>query len=277
MTNQATLSRKNRIDATFQALKRRKQKALIAFITAGDPNLKTTEMLALEFERRGVDCLELGYPFSDPVADGPTIQRASNRALRTGITLKALFQCTRRLRRKGLTVPLVLLSYYNPIFRFGERRFVTEAKRNGMDGVIVPDLPLEEAKALVSYGKKNRFHLIFMIAPTSDRIRRKKIIRTSGGFIYYVSVTGTTGIRKRLPKEVIQDVRALKRLTRIPICVGFGVSTPEAARKVSRVSDGVIVGSAIVQKLEKFGRTGSRRLKEKLGKYVSSFTKEVHR
>ena len=264
----------NRIDTTFKTLQRKKQKVLVAFVTAGDPNLRTTEALALEFQKQGVDLLELGFPFSDPVADGPIIQRASTRALRHGVSLNDLFRSVRRLRQKGLSIPVVLLSYYNPIFHFGEARFVKEAKQCGIDGVVVPDLPVEEASSLIRYGRKKDFKVVLLVAPTSDTVRRRKIIQSSGGFIYYVSVTGTTGVRKKLPSQVIKDVLSLKRMTRLPICVGFGVSTPEEARKVSRVADGVIVGSAIVQKLEK-GVSGLAV--RRVGRFVSSFAREVHR
>ncbi len=264
----------NRIDTTFRRLRREGRKALIPFVTAGDPNLKVTETLAREFERRGADILELGFPFSDPVADGPVIQRASIRALKQGVTLKAVFQLTSRLRREGFSIPIVLLSYYNPIFRYGEKRFVKEAGASGIDGVVVPDLPVEEAAGLVSAGRKKRFHVILLVAPTSDRSRRKKIVQRGGGLLYYVSVTGTTGVRRRLPPELLRDVQSLKKMTRIPVCVGFGVSTPETAYRISRVADGIIVGSAIVQKLEK-GVNGSTV--RRVGHFVASLAREVHR
>lgn len=268
----------NRIDTTFITLKKRKQKALVAFVTFGDPTVKTTEGLALEFQKEGADLLELGFPFSDPIADGPVIQRASLRALQRGVTLKELFRSVRTLREKGLSIPVVLLSYYNPIFRYGEARFVREAKGSGLDGVVIPDLPIEESSTLLRHGKEKGFHLIFLVAPTSDAKRRRRIAQAAHGFLYYVSVTGTTGIRKHLPTTLFKDVRSLKRMTRLPVCVGFGVSTPQEARRISKAADGVIVGSAIVQHLENgMARQGLTQLTKNLGRFVSSFVKEVHR
>jgi len=267
----------NRIDITFRTLKKKKQKALVAFVTYGDPTPKMTERLALGFQKQGVDLLELGFPFSDPIADGPVIQRASLRALERGVTLKDLFRSVRNLRKKGFSLPIVLLSYYNPVFRFGESRFVTEARASGIDGVVIPDLPVDEASSLLRYGRKRHFHLILLVAPTSDAARRRWISRCAGGFIYYVSVTGTTGIRKSLPPELAKDVLSLRQSTRIPVCVGFGVSTPTEARRISRFSDGVIVGSAIVRKLEKeMKKDADHRLVERVGRFVGNFVKEVH-
>ena len=268
----------NRINATFRRLKERRKKAFIAFLTLGDPSVRLTEELVVEFQRRGADLVELGFPFSDPVADGPIIQRASQRALANGLSLEALFRTVKRLRQKGVAVPLVLLSYYNPIFRFGEGAFVREAKKSGIDGVIVPDLPLEEAVGLVRLGKRYDFPFIFLVTPTSTAKRRKAILRKARGFLYYVSVTGTTGLRKNLPPDLLQDVRRLKRMGPLPVCIGFGVSTPAVAHRLSRVSDGVIVGSALIQKLEDLRRkqVGSHQLVTRLGDLVEHFVKETH-
>jgi len=267
-----------RIEATFRRLRKEKRRAFVAFLTLGDPTVAVTEDLVEEFERRGVDLMEVGFPFSDPVADGPIIQQASQRALANGLSLKTLFRSARRLRQKGLSIPLVLLSYYNPIFRFGEGAFVREAKRSGLDGVIVPDLPLEEAGGLVRLGRRYDFPFIFLVTPTSSPKRRRAILQRASGFLYYVSLTGTTGIRKRLPPELLQDVRRLKRLGRVPLCIGFGVSTPKTARRLSRASDGVIVGSALIRRLEDLRKrgVGPRRLIERMGHLVEDFVKETH-
>ena len=266
----------NRIDATFRSLLRQRKKAFIAFLTFADPTVAATEKMAAEFEKRGVDFLELGFPFSDPVADGPIIQRASRRALANRLNLQVLFRTVRRLRQKGLSIPIVLLSYYNPIFRFGEASFAREAKRSGLDGVIVPDLPLEEADGLVRLGRRYDFPFIFLVTPTSARQRRKSILRKARGFLYYVSVTGTTGVRKKLPPELSRDVRSLRKMGRLPVCIGFGVSTPEMARRLSRVADGVIVGSALIQQLERLRQRKSSWVKG-MGDFVERFTAETHR
>ena len=269
----------NRIDAAFKKLKKRRKKAFVAFLTLGDPSVAVTENLVIEFERRGVDLVELGFPFSDPVADGPVIQRASQRALANGLSLEMLFRTVKRLRQKGVTIPIVLLSYYNPIFRFGESAFVREARRSGLDGVIVPDLPLEEADGLVRLGKRYDFPFIFLVTPMSGPARRRAILRRARGFLYYVSVTGTTGVRKTLPPDLLRSVRSLQRMGRLPVCIGFGVSAPAVARRLSRVSDGVIVGSALIQNLEELRKRGirSRQLVRRLGNLVERFAKEAHR
>jgi len=240
----------NRIKAKFKKLKQEKKKAFVAFITAGDPNLATTEKLALEFADCGIDILELGVPFSDPLADGPTIQAASGRALKNRVNLRDVFRLVRALRRR-VDLPIALLTYYNIILHFGVKDFVKQAKSAGVDGVIVPDLPPEEAKDLIKAARKDDFATIFLLAPTSDKRRIREVSSASSGFIYYVSLTGTTGARKKLPKEVIKKVRQIKRITPKPVCVGFGVSTPRQARMVASVADGVIVGSAIIKVIEK--------------------------
>ena len=223
---------------------------MIAFITAGDPNLSITEKLSLQFARLGVDILELGVPFSDPLADGPTIQAASGRALKNKINLTDVFKLVKKLRRK-IELPIALLTYYNIIFRFGLNSFVKQAKLCGVDGVIVPDLPMEEAKDLIKQAKKLRLATIFLLAPTSNLKRIRGISSRSSGFIYYVSLTGTTGARKILPRDLIAHIRQIKRITSKPVCVGFGISNPEQAKMISRMADGVIVGSAIIKVIEK--------------------------
>lgn len=255
----------NRIDKKFKNLRKAKKKALIAFITAGDPNLATTERLALEFDRLNVDILELGVPFSDPLADGPTIQAASQRALKNRVNLRDIFQLVKRLRRK-VELPIALLTYCNIVYRFGVKDFVKQAKLAGVDGVIVPDLPVEEAADLIREAKRLKFATIFLLAPTSDRKRIKKVTLNCSGFIYYVSLTGTTGVRKHLPKELIKKVRQIKRVTTKPVCVGFGISHAQQAKAVARVADGVIVGSAIIKVIER--NVGRKELVSKVVKFV---------
>ena len=260
----------NRIEEKFKKLCREKKKAFIAFITCGDPNLVTTEKLALGFARLGVDILELGVPFSDPLADGPTIQAASARALRNKINLRDVFRLVKRLRQKT-ALPIALLSYYNIIFHFGIKDFVKQAKDCGVDGVIVPDLPVEEAGDLSKAARKRSLSTIFLLAPTSNPQRIRKVSGNSSGFIYYVSLTGTTGVRKRLPKELIRQLRRIKTITAKPVCVGFGISHPKQAREIVRVADGAIVGSAIIKVIEK--NLGCRDLVAK----VIKFTQELRR
>lgn len=240
----------NRIDSKFKELKKKKQKAFIAFITAGDPDLKTTEELVLSFEHSRVDIVELGVPFSDPLADGPTIQASSQRALKNKVNLENILHMVTRIRQKS-QIPIALMTYYNPVFHYGENAFAAQAKKNGVDGLIVPDLPPEEAQNLIAQARINDISTIFFLAPTTTPQRTRHIIAASTGFIYYVSLTGVTGARRQLSSTLKEQVELARTLTDKPICVGFGVSTAAQVRSVARISDGVIVGSAIVNEIQK--------------------------
>ena len=245
--------------ATFERLRRTHRKALIPFIMGGDPRPTVTASLLLALAEAGADVLEVGIPFSDPLADGPTIQRASQRALHAGTTPEAVLNIVGAVARRT-AVPIVLLSYWNPILRYGAgraqaddpSRFVRAACRSGAGGIIVPDLPPEEAGPFRHAAGLAGIATIFLAAPTSPPPRLRLIARAAEGFIYYVSVTGTTGARDRLPGEWLHGVRQLKLLTSKPVCVGFGISTPAQAASVARVADGVIVGSALIRALEPF-------------------------
>jgi tryptophan synthase alpha chain len=241
---------RNRIDQCFEKLRARKEKALIPFITAGDPNLATTQELVWAFEKAGADVLELGVPFSDPLADGTTIQRASQRALEQGCTLKAVIALVERIRDQS-QVPVVLMSYVNPILRMGAQEFATRAGNAGVDGVIIPDLPPEEAQDLPRCCEASGIHTIFLAAPTSTDVRLRQIVEASRGYIYYVSLKGVTGSRDTLEGSLEGSLARLRRLTDKPIAVGFGISTPSQASTVARLADGVIVGSAIVESIER--------------------------
>ena len=257
-----------RIESGFRALKRKGQAALIHFIVAGDPDLETTEALVVRMAESGADMIELGVPFSDPLADGPTIQAASHRALQKGMGLKEIFGMTRRL--KGKTPPLILMTYFNPIFRYGLKTFAAECKENGVEGVIVPDLAPEEADPWVKEARASDLDTIFLLSPTSSPKRAKMVDRLSRGFIYYVSVTGVTGARGRLPEELELGVRKIKEQTQKPVAVGFGISTPEQAKEVSRFAEGVIVGSAIVKIIEE--NAGNPDLVPRVGEFVASLS-----
>lgn len=263
----------NRIDALFKALRKKRRKALIVYIAAGDPGVNATERFIHELEGCGVDLIELGIPFSDPLADGPTIQRASERALSRGATIRAILAMVRRARKKA-AIPIVFMTYYNLVMHYGIKKFIGDAKGAGADGIIIPDLPPEEGTALIEESRKNDFAAIFLAAPTSTKDRLKVIAKKTRGFLYYVSLTGTTGARARLPGEVAKKVKAIKRLTKKPVCVGFGISGPEQARKISRSSDGVIVGSAVIKVIEK--NLGKSDLHKKVINFVKSLEKAVH-
>jgi tryptophan synthase alpha chain len=261
-----------RIDACFAELRERGSKALIPYITAGDPDGPTTVRLALEFEKRGADLLELGVPFSDPLADGTTIQRASQRALERGTTLRGVLAWAAEIRQAS-QMPLVLMSYVNPLLRMGAGAFATAAREAGVDGLIVPDLPPEEAGEILVANDAAGIATIFLAAPTSPPERLRLIAEASRGYIYYVSLKGVTGARAVLAEGIREAVRALRALTAKPVAVGFGIGTPEQGAAVGAVADGVIVGSAIVDQVERLrGRTD---LVEQVGAFVERFARAL--
>ncbi len=235
----------SRITQRFLALRSSGERALIPFVTAGDPSLGHTRKLVLSLQAMGADLIELGVPFSDPLADGPTIQRASARSLEAGTTLRAVLEMVEALRGQ-VKIPLVLMTYFNPIFAFGERKFVEEALGVGVDGVIVPDLPAEEAGELLDLTRDTNLDLVWMLAPTSTDHRRDLICQKAKGFIYYVAHLGVTGARDRVDEDLQAGLAAIRARTSVPVAAGFGIKTPEQARNVSRHADGVIVGSALI-------------------------------
>ncbi len=241
---------KNRIDAVFARLMRERKKAFIAYIMAGDPSLEQTKQQVLLLERCGVDIIELGVPFSDPVADGPTIQRAAERALASGTTLRRVLPFVKELRA-ATQIPIVLMTYYNIIFKYGERQFVREALDSGVDGVILPDLPPDEATGFISCARagagEKSLATIFLAAPTSTDKRVKKIVSASSGFVYYVSMTGITGTNLHVDESFARHVRSVRERSRKPVAVGFGVASAQDVRMIREVADGVIVGSALVR------------------------------
>jgi tryptophan synthase alpha chain len=224
-------------------------KAFVAFLTAGDPSLERTVEAAREIEAAGADVLELGVPFSDPLADGPVIQRASERALRRGTTLARVLGAARAIR-SATTLPLILFSYLNPLLRYGLPRLAREAADSGVDGVLVTDLPPEEAGPWIESARKADLDTVFLAAPTSSDVRLGLVAEASRGFVYAVSRTGVTGETETLSEEAGLLVRRLKALTQAPVAVGFGIATPEQAAAAAAVADGVVVGSALVRFLE---------------------------
>jgi tryptophan synthase alpha chain len=258
----------SRLDATFARLRARGERALMPYFAAGDPALAETRRLVAAAERCGADVVELGVPFSDPLADGPVIQRAGARALAAGATLPRVLESVATLRAEGVRLPIVLMTYYNPVLAFGLKSFARTAADAGADGVIVPDLPYEEAEPLRAEAEPAGLDLVQMVAPTSTAARVKAIARVSRGFVYVVSVMGITGERRALPPELEGQVRTVRLVTTRPLCVGFGVSTPEQVASVGRVADGVIVGSAIVRLIER--HTGDPKLVDEVGTFINS-------
>lgn len=274
--NKVPISKINRIDEVFLRLKKANETALIPFITAGDPDLVTTRSLIIELVKNGADIIELGLPFSDPLADGPTIQAASQRALLNNINASDLFGVVRDVR-KETDVPLVLMGYYNPILQYGLMDFAHDAVLAGLDGVIIPDLPLEEAEVPMGWmdaAMANGLANIMLVAPTTPPDRARRIAEATSGFLYYVSVIGITGARTELPSDLSNGLMTIKGLTTRPVAVGFGISRPDQVAMLSDVADGIIVGSAVVKIIEaNIIKDGERfkagpNLVEAVGKFV---------
>lgn len=258
----------NRISRKFIELKQKNKKAFIAFITAGYPDLATTARLVLELEKKGVDIIELGVPFSDPLADGPVIQEASIYSLKKKTNLVKILALVKDLR-KHTDLPICLMSYYNPIFCLGDKKFADKAVEAGVDGMIIPDLPPEEAKEFISYADKSGLVNICFLAPTSSENRIKAISKIAKGFIYYVALTGVTGTRMSLAADLKANLARIKKISRIPVCAGFGISSARQLRQVQKVCDGGIVGSAIVNKIRE--NLGRMDLVKRVGDFVEGF------
>lgn len=241
-----------RISERFRDLSRNGELGLVAYITAGDPSLEASEEIVLAAAEAGADVVELGVPFSDPVADGPTIQRASERALRSGTTLAGVLDLVRRLRERT-QVPLVLFSYFNPILQMGIEKFADAAVSGGADGVLATDLTPEESADYRAILRSRGLDTIFLAAPTSTDARLKLIAGVSSGFLYVISRTGVTGARESLPEEVPALVRRIRQCTALPIAVGFGISLPTHVTVLGGIADAAVVGSAIVAEIEKAG------------------------
>jgi tryptophan synthase alpha chain len=244
----------SRISDTFLELKRSGRGAFIPFITAGDPDLATTELLLIELEAAGADIIELGVPFSDPVADGEIIQRASERALRNGVTLRDALTCIARAKQQ-IDVPIVLFSYFNPLLQFSEDRLAIEAKQAGVDAVLVTDLIPEEAQLWTDTLHQHHLDPIFLVAPTTSDQRLARIAQQARGFIYAVSRAGVTGPQSEMTHEAEALVQRVRSVSDLPVAVGFGVSSPEQVREVWRFADAAVVGSAIVSQIEKLAKS----------------------
>jgi tryptophan synthase alpha chain len=238
----------SRIDQTFTDLRRQKRKALMPFVTAGDPDLAFTADVIRELDRRGATMCEVGIPYSDPIADGPVIQASYTRALAHKIKLPAIFEMLRGVSGQ-VKMPLVTMVSYAIVYRYGLAKYVADAQAAGVAGAIVPDLLVEEADELAAICQKADFSLIQLVTPTTPRERAVRIARSSTGFLYYVSVTGITGERTELPASLLDNVAWLRTQTDLPICIGFGISQPEHVQRLAPVADGLIVGSAIVRRV----------------------------
>ena len=257
----------------FKELKKNKKCGFISFITAGDPDFNTSYKILERLPNNGVDIIELGMPFSDPMADGPTIQKANDRAIKNKINLKKTFELVKKFRKKNTDTPIILMGYYNPIHKFGINNFIKELKKNKVNGVIVVDLPPEEDNELCLPVIKNKIHFIKLATPTTNKERFKKIIKNSSGFIYYISITGITGANCKTNTKVKQEITNLKKLTKLPIAVGFGIKSKNDVNKLSKHADAVVVGSSIIKKIEDAQKKKYNKIK--LINYVLKYIKNL--
>jgi tryptophan synthase alpha chain len=262
----------NRIQRKLEENRRQNSKSFIVFITGGDPDLETTEKLILMMAENGVDVIEIGVPFSDPVAEGAVIQEADERALKNGCTVDGLFEVVRRVRVKT-DIPLLFMSYINPIFVYGKEKFMQKSRDCGIDGVIVPDLPYEERDELSDVCRDYGITQISMIAPTSDE-RIRTIAKDAEGFIYCVSSLGVTGVRDEIKTEITDMINKVRAVTDTPAAVGFGISTPEQAKVMAKTADGVIMGSAVVRVIAEHGRESVGAVKELIGRVRAELGRE---
>lgn len=260
----------NRLVARFEALREKNEAAFMPFLTAGDPDCDTTAELIIEADRRGADVIELGIPFSDPIADGPTIQASFTRALGSGASVKKTLQMLRQVR-ESCSIPIVTMVSFSIVNKIGVREYLQSIADAGADGVIVPDLPVEEGDELIGIAGEMGLCVVFLVAPTTTRLRAEKAAVKSTGFIYYISVAGTTGARASLPEDVAERLKWLKSMTDKPVALGFGVSTPEQAALVARVADGVIVGSAIVKKIAECAGMPRNKIVSDVGEMIGKF------
>jgi len=237
-----------------------KTKKLVVYLMAGDPGLKETEDLIVTLAQSGVSLVELGIPFSDPVADGPVIQKAGERAIARGININKCLKVIENVRKKGIHVPIVAMTYYNLIHHYGSKRFVDRALKAGLDGAIIPDLPFDEEPEFHNYAKKHGFNLVYLVAPSNTMERAKKIVEKSRGFVYYILQKGVTGGSKT-GSSGFRMLQHAKKLSKIPVFAGFGVSDPEQAKEILKIADGVIIGSAFVSLCEKYGKNRNMLLK----------------
>ncbi|HEY2889998.1 MAG TPA: tryptophan synthase subunit alpha [Dongiaceae bacterium] len=239
----------NRIDARFAQLKREGRAALVTFLTAGDPDPKTSTAIVKQLPSAGADLIELGMPFSDPMADGPAIQASSLRALHAGASMETTLALVREFRAGDNTTPIVLMGYYNPIYQYGVDKFLVDAKGAGVDGLIVVDLPPEEDEELCLPAKKAGIHFVRLATPTTDDKRLPAVLRNTAGFVYYVSIVGITGTRSAAEADVAKAVKRLKSHTALPVVVGFGLRTAEQSAAVARDADGAVIGTALVERI----------------------------
>ena len=240
----------NSLQKYFTLLNKQKRKLFLPYVTLWDPDKEYFLKILKALQDSGADAIEIGIPFSDPMADGPTIQKASQRALAKGASLRAGFETLKNIK-KHISIPILFMSYYNPVFAMGENNFFSACCKTGLDGIIIPDLPIEEAKIFIKKAKKTGLASICFISPTTPVKRMREINRNASGFIYYISIKGVTGKRQDFEKEVLENIKLVKKNTTLPVCAGFGISNAHQAKTLAQYADGVIIGSAIVKIIER--------------------------
>ncbi len=265
------INKMSRLTKRFSELKKDNAKALVTFITAGDPDLSRTEEMICVLEAAGADVVELGVPFSDPMADGPTIQLSSERSLAAGTTLSGILATVKKTRTR-CQIPIILMGYLNPVHAYGYERFCRDAADAGVDGVLLVDLPPEESRELLPHADRHGLDVIFLLTPTSDSSRIDLVNKIGRGFVYYVTVTGVTGARQVVSDSLKAELANIMNKVKLPVMAGFGISTPEQAAEVSELADGVVVGSAIVKLFEK---QSGQQLDLELKRFVSSLKQAI--
>ncbi len=264
----------DRIDSTFQRLTDEARAGLVTFITAGDPDPETSQQLMERLPGAGADIIELGMPFSDPMADGPAIQAANLRALSSGASLRRTLAMVSRFRENNNDTPVILMGYFNPIYQYGPSRFVTDAAAAGVDGLIMVDLPPEEDDELCDPARTAGLHWVRLVTPTSDEVRLQQVLRNTSGFIYYVSIAGITGTRSAAASAIGDALAMIRKHTALPIAVGFGINTADQVRETGAVADGAVVGSAIIREIENH-LDGSGKAKPELLDRVTGLVSEL--
>ena len=260
---------KNRIKVKFDELKQLKKKALVTFLTSGDPNQKLSLRILEIFKEKKVDLIEIGFPFSDPMADGPTIQKSSQRAIKSGSNLYTTFQLIEKFRANEKKIPIVLMGYFNPIFQYGLEPFFRKCKKIGVDGLIIVDLPPEESLYVDKFTQKYEIFNIRLLTPTTDNSRLRKILKNTNGFLYYISVMGITGTKKPSITSVKSSIEKIKKFSKLPVCVGFGIKNKNQIKDINKISDGCVVGSAIIEYIEDF--IAGKYSEKKMLKGISEF------
>lgn len=263
-----------RIDKKFAELKKQKKKAFVCYLMAYDPNEGFTKNIIRKLPEAGCDIIELGMPFSDPMAEGITIQRASKRALKNDCDLKKVLELVTDFRKTDKTTPMILMGYYNPILKFGVEKFLKAAKQAGADGFIIVDIPFEEEAEFTIHSDKYDLPLIRLTTPTTDDARAKKILKTAKGFVYHITVAGVTGQKSAIANDVKTSINKIKKHTKLPVCAGFGIKSSEQAKEVSKHADGIVVGSALIKMIEENIGNPKKAEKEIL-QFIKAVRKEL--